>query len=66
MSDYYDFDYYIGGCNYSYNRLVLEHKSLSQSTPVHIHIVPMSNLSRLIKKKRTQGPSIFDTLYMRY
>jgi len=50
MSDYDDFNYYIGGGGNS-NRPVLNLESSSQSTSLHIHIVPVSNMSKLIKKK---------------
>jgi hypothetical protein len=56
MSDYDEFNYYIGGGNSDDNRPVLNLESSPQLTSLHIHIVPVSNLSKLIKK-RTQGPS---------
>jgi hypothetical protein len=56
MSEFENFDYYIGGGNDGAddNRPTLESSSIS--TSLHIHIVTVSNLSKLIKK-RTQGPS---------
>jgi hypothetical protein len=66
MSDYDDFNYYIsggGGGDVNNNRPVLKCGSSSQLTSLHIHIVPVSKLSKLFK--RTQGPSGFNIPYVR-
>ena len=49
MSDFDNFEYYISGGDGS--RPFLDLELSSQLTSLHIHIVPVSKLSKLIKKK---------------
>lgn len=48
MSDFSDFDIYIGGGNRTRPSVILESPTLAH---LHIHKVPVSNVSKVIKKK---------------